>query len=100
MKWSESGLLGVRPDKIKLGAIQTDRLGALNDVPAKELIGLMVAQISDKFRFKIDPTLLFFRRICGEVVRKDPITSVEYPVAYATVNVEDFTVPATAWVSV
>ena len=89
MKPSESSLLGLLPDQIKLTAIQAERLGALNDVSAKELVGLTVAQISDKFRFKIDPMLLFFRKICGKVVKKDPITGIEYPVAYATVNVED-----------
>ncbi len=89
MKNTEPSLLGVHPDKIKLTAIQAERLGALNDVPAKDLIGLTVAQISEKFRFRIDPTLLFFRKICGKVVKKDPVTGIEYPVAYATVHVED-----------
>jgi hypothetical protein len=89
MKNTESSLLGVHPDKIKLTAIQAERLGALSDVPAKELIGLTVAQISEKFHFRIDPALLFFRKICGKVVKKDPATGIEYPVAYATVHVED-----------
>lgn len=89
MKNTEPSPLGVHPDKIKLGAIQAERLGALNDVAAEELSGLTVAQIGEKFRFRIDPMLLFFRRICGKVVKKDPVTGIEYPVAYATVHVED-----------
>ncbi|MBK7423422.1 MAG: hypothetical protein IPJ48_10175 [Propionivibrio sp.] len=89
MKTAEPSLLGVHPDQIKLTALQAERLGALNDVDAGELIGLSVAQISEKFRFRIDPMLLFFRRICGKVVKKDPVTGIEYPVAYATVHVED-----------
>lgn len=89
MKNTEPSPLGVHPDKIKLTAIQAERLGALNDVAAEELSGLTVAQIGEKFRFRIDPMLLFFRRICGKVVKKDPVTGIEYPVAYATVHVED-----------
>ena len=89
MKKTESRLLGISPDQIKLTPIQAERLGALNDVSPKDLVGMTVPQISEKFRFNIDPTLLFFRKICGKVVKKDPVTGIEYPVAYATVNVED-----------
>lgn len=89
MKNTEPNLLGAHPDKIKLTALQAERLGALNDVHPKELTGLTVAQIGEKFRFRIDPELLFFRRICGKVVKKDPVSGIEYPVAYATVHVED-----------
>ncbi len=77
------------PDQIKLTPIQAERLGAMNDVAAKDLVGLTVAEISQKFRFRIDPMLLFFRKVCGKVVKKDPVTGIEYPVPYATVNVED-----------
>lgn len=89
MKEAESGLLGIDPDQIKLTETQAARLGALNDVSAKELTGLTVTQISEKFRFRIDPMHLFFRKVCGKVVKKDPVTGVESGVAYATVNVED-----------
>lgn len=79
----------VLPDQLKLGALQAERLGALNDVHAKELVGLTVAQISDKLRFKIDPRHLFFRKVCGVVVKTDPVTGVDLPVPYANVHVED-----------
>ena len=52
MKKTESRLLGISPDQIKLTPIQAERLGALNDVSQKDLVGMTVAQISDKFRFK------------------------------------------------
>jgi hypothetical protein len=55
----------------------------------KELAGLSVADISDKLRWQIDPELLLFRRVCGKVVKKDPVTGTEYPVPFATVHVED-----------
>lgn len=77
------------PDQIKLSLLQAERLGAMSEIAAKELVGLTVAEISDKFRFRIDPMLFFFRKVCGKVVKKDPSTGVEYPVPYATVYVED-----------
>jgi len=84
-----ASLLGIPPDQVKLTATQAQRLGALSNIDAKPLVGLTVEQISEKFRFTIDPMLLFFRKICGKVVKKDPVSGIEYPVAYATVNVED-----------
>jgi len=60
------------PDQIRLTALQAERLGALSDVSSKELAGLTVAQISDKFRFRIDPLHLSFRKVCGVVVKHDP----------------------------
>lgn len=77
------------PDQLKLTPIQAERLGALSAVAAEELIGLTVTEISDKFRFRIDPMVLLFRKVCGKVVKKDPVTGIEYPVPYATVHVED-----------
>jgi len=79
----------VLPDQIKLTALQAARLGGLNDLPDKDLVGLSVAQISDKFRFRIDPRHLLFRRVCGVVVQHDAVTGVDMPVPYATVHVED-----------
>lgn len=79
----------VPPDQIKLTQIQAERLSAMSDVAADELVGLTVAQIKEKFSFRIDPMLLFFRRVCGRVVKKDPVTGIEFPVPYATVHVED-----------
>jgi hypothetical protein len=79
----------VDPDRTQLTPLQAERLAAMSDVAARELVGLSVAEIRDKFRFQIDATLLAFRKICGRVVKKNPITGVEYPVPYATVHVED-----------
>lgn len=79
----------VLPDQVKLTPRQASRLGAMSDVPAKELANLTVAEISDKFRFRVDPALLFFRKVCGKVVKKDPVTGIDQPVPYATVHVED-----------
>lgn len=77
------------PDQVKLTAIQAERLAAMTEVDVREIHGLTVAELSEKLRWRIDPRLFFFQRICGKVVKEDPATGIEHPVAYATVDVED-----------
>lgn len=77
------------PDQVKITAMQAERLAAVSAVDAREIQGLTVAELSEKLRWRIDPGLFLFRRICGRVVKKDPVSGIEYPVAYATVVVED-----------
>ena len=77
------------PEHKPLTKSQVKRLASLTGLHAKDLTGLTVAQISEKFRWKIDPKLLLFRRICGRVVKLDPFTGNELPVPFATVHVED-----------
>ena len=79
----------IAPDQRKLTTLQATRLGALTNVNAKELAGHSIAEVAERFKWRIDPDLFFFRKICGKVVKKDPITGVEYPVPFATVYVED-----------
>jgi hypothetical protein len=77
------------PDQIKITAMQAERLAAISDVNAREIEGLTVADLSERLRWRIDPDLFLFRKICGKVVQRDPVTGIEHPVAYATVVVED-----------
>lgn len=77
------------PDQRPLTELQGKRLAELTGLSARDLTGLPVAEIQEKFKWQIDPELLLFRRICGQVVKKDPATGVEYPVPFATVHVED-----------
>lgn len=77
------------PDSRPIAQIQADRLAAISGLDAKELVGSSVLEITEKFRWRIAPELLLFRRICGRVVKKDPVTGVAYPVPFATVHVED-----------
>jgi hypothetical protein len=79
----------VTPDRRPITGLQAHRLSKLTGVSAKEVSGLTVAELNDKFRWRIDPGLFLFRRICGRVVKKDPVTGAEYPVPFATVHVED-----------
>ena len=79
----------VAPEHRKLTAMQAARLGVLANVAASELRGLTIAQASERLKWVIDPAFFWFRKICGQVVKPDPITGVEYPVPYATVNVQE-----------
>lgn len=79
----------VSPERQKLTAMQTQRLASLANVDAGELEGLTIAQASERLKWVIDPQWFWFREICGKVVRPDPISGVDYPVPYATVNVQD-----------
>lgn len=80
---------GQTPDRQPINKIQAQRLASLTGVNVKEIIGSNVVDLSEKLKWRIDPELLFFRRICGRVVKKDPATGNEYPVPFATVHVED-----------
>lgn len=77
------------PDQIPLKAAQAERLAGLAGISARELAGQTVTEIGSKLRFRVDPQLLLFRKICGRVVKKDPATGKDYPVPFATVHVED-----------
>jgi hypothetical protein len=77
------------PEQRHVNTGQAKRLAALTGVSANELQGKTIAELSEPLRWKIDPALFSFRKICGQVVKKDPITGVEYPVPFATVYVED-----------
>jgi len=77
------------PEQRKLTKIQANRLAGLANVKASELEGLTLAHAADLLKWKVDPNLFFFRKICGRVVKKDPVTGIEYPVPFATVYVED-----------
>jgi hypothetical protein len=77
------------PDQVILNKIQQKRLAMLSGVSEKEIKGKNIAELSDKLKWHIDPRIFFFEKICGKVVKKDPVTGVEYPVPFATVYVED-----------
>jgi hypothetical protein len=80
---------GLTPDRRPLTTLQAKRLAALTNLNHRELVGNTVAKLSEKLKWKIDPELLRFQRICGRVVKTDPSTGLEYPVPFATVHVED-----------
>lgn len=79
----------VKPEKKLLSSRQATILSEYSGVEKKNIKELTIEEASERLRFKIDPLLLFYREICGKVVKKDPVTGVEYPVPFATVYVED-----------
>jgi hypothetical protein len=80
----------IAPDQRKLTSRQAKRLAELAHIrDVKEVAGQSIATLAESLKWKIDPSLLFMRRICGRVVKKDPVTGVEHPVPFATVVVED-----------
>jgi hypothetical protein len=84
------------PDKHILTARQANRLAALTHVGPNELTGKTTAELGNRLRAVIDPKLLLFRRICGQVVKANP-GAVDLPVPFATVNVYDVDLRLLAW---
>ncbi|MCX6360464.1 MAG: hypothetical protein NT029_11680 [Armatimonadetes bacterium] len=93
------------PDATRITKAQAARLASMAGLPVAEIREGTIGQIAEKFKWRIDPDLLRFRRVCGQVVKKDPATGVEYPVPHARVDVEDtdchfltFAPPSHPWV--
>jgi hypothetical protein len=79
----------VAPDERPLAALQASRLSRLSGVAVEEIEGRSIAELAKSLRWQIDPWWFLFERICGKVVKTDPITGVDYPVPFATVDVFD-----------
>jgi hypothetical protein len=77
------------PDQAPLMPMQARRLSGLTSIDAADLVDRSVAEISEQYRWRIDPQLLLFEQICGTVVKQDPSTGVQYPVPGAIVKAED-----------
>ncbi|MGH2789028.1 MAG: hypothetical protein ACRDJV_14160 [Actinomycetota bacterium] len=77
------------PDQMPINEIQAARLAAVSGLEVEAIVGKTVADLRKEFEFRLDPSLLFFRKICGKVVKKDPVTGINYPVPFATVHIED-----------
>jgi hypothetical protein len=78
-----------QPERRKLTERQAAYLEELSGVSADKLIATPLGELGDLLRWKIDPHLLFFRKVCGRVVRIEPGTGVIHGVPNATVHVED-----------
>lgn len=77
------------PDERVVSKRQAAYLAELAEVSSEKLAGKPLAALEGLLRWKIDPELLGFRRVCGRVVRRDPATGVIQGVPNATVHVED-----------
>jgi hypothetical protein len=77
------------PDERVLTRRQAEYLAETTQLELRQLEGRRLRELDELLKFRIDPTLLFFRKVCGRVVRKDPLTGILYGVPNATVYVED-----------
>ena len=78
-----------KPELRKLTARQASYLEEISGVPAEKLVAKPLGELDEILRWKIDPHLLLFRKVCGRVVRVEPGTGVIQGVPNATVHVED-----------
>lgn len=85
----DSKLLNLEPDRLPMTERRAKYLAELTGVDQRSIAGKTIAEAHESLRWRIDPSLLFFRRICGQVVKKDPVTGALLPVPNATVHVED-----------
>ncbi len=80
---------GPSPDSRVVTRRQSEYLAQISGVPPEELAGKPIRELDEILRWRIDPISLFFRRVCGRVVRVDPGTGAIEGVPNATVYVED-----------
>lgn len=72
-------------------AIQADRLAALTGTDATQLVQRPIADLAKDLKWQVDPDLFRFERVCGQVVKIDPVTGAKHPVPFATVDVNNVT---------
>ena len=77
------------PDRMKLTSIQAGRLSQSAGLSLDAVKGRSIAELSEALKGKVDPELLLFRRVCGQVVRWDAASGQYQPVPFATVHVMD-----------
>src|ERR1700721_698967 len=77
------------PAERPLNGLQAARLAGLTGLPASEFEGHTVSALAERLGGGGDPGLWLVRRVCGQVVKRDPATGIDLPVPYATVEVFD-----------
>ncbi|MGE5272850.1 MAG: hypothetical protein ACM3QU_03640 [Verrucomicrobiota bacterium] len=78
-----------RPELRKLTARQAAYLEEISGVPAEKLVAKPLGELDSLLRWRVDPDLLLFRKVCGRVVRVEPGTGIIQGVPNATVHVQD-----------
>lgn len=76
------------PNKLIVTRERARYLADLSQMDAKEFAGKRVGEVHELLKWRVDPELLLFRRVCGRVVKQDANGSF-CPVPGATVRVED-----------
>lgn len=76
------------PDQVKITGNRAKYLAKLTGIDVKKLQDKKISEVNDLIKWRVDPSLLLFRRICGRVVKRDADGSL-CPVPGATVHVQD-----------
>ena len=77
------------PDDRRMTKRQIEFLARESGLPTQEIAELRVGDLAEKLRWHFDWSSFFFQKVCGRVVKRDPVTGVLHPVPYATVHVDD-----------
>jgi hypothetical protein len=78
-----------RASKRTITERQATRLASVAGIEVDKLSGRTIGEINDLLIDRIRPELLWYREICGTVVKRDPLTGELRPVPGATVEVQD-----------
>lgn len=84
-----ASMIHIKPRDWAVTRPQASHLAELTRERAEEFVGSAALDVSDRLEHVLDPELLFFERVCGRVVERDPATDEYHPVPHATVHVED-----------
>lgn len=84
-----SELLDLDPDRLPVTERRAQYLSDLAGIETKKITGKSIGEVHELLRWRLDPQLTVFRRVCGQVVKRDPVTNALLPVPNATVHVED-----------
>jgi len=77
------------PEQQVISELQATRLADISGYPIEKIKKRKLGELHKDLRLHLDPHLLLFRRICGQVVRRNPETGELEGVPNATVHVED-----------
>lgn len=79
----------INPEKRVITSRQVAYLAKQTSISKKKLTGKTIKEINKLLRWRIDPHLLLFKKVCGRVVKKDPESGEFHGVPNATVHIED-----------
>lgn len=78
----------IDPTELKITDKRATYLAKKAGLDVKTLKKKKIAEVNELVKWKVDPQLLLFRRVCGRVVKRDADGNL-CPVSGATVHVED-----------
>jgi len=86
---AERAEIGQAAAERRISEKQALRLAETAGIEIEAIKGRSLAEINDLLVGRVRPELLWYREICGTVVKRDPLTGELRPVPGATVEVQD-----------